>query len=187
MTLKFARNITSFVGVTSVLAILAVATPQGYNAYRPYDPTGTSNSGTDVGTAGSGSGSAEGSSGIFGNDDSGLDNGVDDNNGTPFGVDTNRGGSGGGGDEPTPDPAPICSGTIKCCSEPFSGAYDTVSLEAQTALLFYGLPADSPGLVSVACNTDTIEGAATCPSQPYCCTGPSSGVVFTGCVALVID
>lgn len=124
----FTRITASLVGVAHILAVVVIATPQGYQPFRPYDPTGTSASNNNIDTTGNSDGaSSTNSGGVFGNDDTGLDNGVDDNNGTPFGVDTNRGGSGSTDPTPDPDPAPTCAGALRCCDNPFSGLY-SVSL-----------------------------------------------------------
>ncbi|KAH8093217.1 hypothetical protein BXZ70DRAFT_949425 [Cristinia sonorae] len=183
----FTRITASLVGVASILAVVAIATPQGYQPFRPYDPTGTSASNNNIDTTGNSDGaSSTNSGGIFGNDDTGLDNGVDDNNGTPFGVDTNRGGSGSTDPTPDPDPAPTCAGALRCCDNPFSGLYSADSPEAQEALFFYGLPSNSPGRVAVGCDAISIGDAANCPC-PQCCTGPQSGAVVTGCANFVIN
>lgn len=124
MSTTFTRLSASFTTLTCLLAAFAIATPQGYQPYRPYDPTFGSGS---VAISSSATTSADFASpgaaaSIFGNDGAGLDNGVDDNDGTPFGIDTSRGGSGSNDDgeeeEPTPTaPEPIsCAGTIQCCS-----------------------------------------------------------------------
>lgn len=113
------RLSVSCVTLTFLLTMMVSATPQGYQPFRPYDPTSASN---NAAISSSTTTSADipvpgAAAAIFGNDDGdGLDNGVDDNNGTPFGINTNRGGSGSNGEEPTPPEPFSCSGSLQCCN-----------------------------------------------------------------------
>ncbi|KAH8078051.1 hypothetical protein BXZ70DRAFT_689489 [Cristinia sonorae] len=167
---------TSFIGIASILALGAIASPQGYQPFRPYDGSnGVASSTSSPESANN----AAGSGALFGNDGAGLDNGVDDNNGTPFGIGPGRNGGGssdgeGGGEDPTPPPDPtptpaVCGGRLQCCDSSIYGYFAASSPQGQDFLSYEGLPLDTPGLIAYGCadvgSADGCNAALCCPSD----------------------
>ncbi|KAH8079796.1 hypothetical protein BXZ70DRAFT_960566 [Cristinia sonorae] len=98
VNMGFTRITATFIGAASALALLSLATPQ---TSRPSSAPRYRSSSGEVFV------------GPFGNDDTGLDNGVDGT--TPWNVEP----AGGGNTNPTPDPELEIrgGGNLGCCSE----------------------------------------------------------------------
>ncbi|KAH8079797.1 hypothetical protein BXZ70DRAFT_960569 [Cristinia sonorae] len=175
VNMGFTRITASFIGVASALALFSLATPQ---TFRPSSASRYRSSSGEVFV------------GPFGNDDTGLDNGVDDNNGTPWNVEP----AGGGNTNPTPDPDPtpdpepeICDGgNLRCCSEGQGAELTASSPAGQLVLVDAGLPLNSPDIIAYQCDQIEAVNIEIC-ARPLCCTGPTSLSVFTGCGLVVID